>query len=96
MKLFIQQDNTAIEFNKTVAPENYKKLRPIIKLSIITGDPARPFVEIAQFYKSKSGKGFTGKLAYNYDIVKKEVEVPLPTPKVAYPENTIDPNDLPW
>ena len=94
MKIFLSKDEQAIKKNTELGQDKF----PIMRLSMITEDAEPRFIEIAAFWKSKSGKGLNGKWSdkYEFSFKKKEVEVPPLTPQVKYPENTIDPNDLPW
>lgn len=94
MKIFLQKDEQAIKKNTELGQDKY----PIMRLSMITEDAEPRFIEIAAFWKSKSGKGLNGKWSdkYEFTFKKKEVDVPPPAPKTEYPAESITPDDIPF
>lgn len=94
MKIFLSKDEQAIKKNTELGLDKY----PIMRLSMITEDAEPRFIEIAAFWKSKSGKGLNGKWSdkYEFTFKKKEVDVPPPAPKQEYPAESINPDDIPF
>lgn len=94
MKIYLQKDIEAIEKNKQLGTEKY----PIMRLSMITEDAEPRFIEIAAFWKSKSGKGLNGKWSDKYEVTfkRKEQEIKEPEPAIEYPNDSISPDDIPF
>lgn len=94
MKIFLSKDEQAIKKNTELGQDKF----PIMRLSMITEDAEPRFIEIAAFWKSKSGKGLNGKWSdkYEFSFKKKEVEVPPPTLQVKYPVDEINVDDIPF
>lgn len=94
MKIFLSKDEQAIKKNTELGQDKF----PIMRLSMITEDAEPRFIEIAAFWKSKSGNGLNGRWSdkYEFSFKKKEVEVPPPTPSVKYPVDEINVDDIPF